>query len=165
MGWLHAFELNGTRVWAENAATIELAKAYGRPTISGGDRHGCEPAACINLTNATSFSEFVSEIRGGHSAIHFLPHYRQPMTLRLMEAVCDILRPYPEYPERRRWMDRFFYRHEDGSVESLAALWKNREPWMLRPATGAVQVLSAAGVRGALRAYFTRASRSAAAIS
>ena len=29
--WLHAFELNGTRQWAENAATIELAEAYSTP--------------------------------------------------------------------------------------------------------------------------------------
>ncbi len=31
--------------------------------ISGGDRHGVEPNANINLTNATSFTEFVHEIR------------------------------------------------------------------------------------------------------
>jgi hypothetical protein len=163
VGWLHAFELNGTRVWAENAETVELAETYSRPTISGGDRHGCEPAACINLTNASSFAEFVGEIRAGQSSIHFMPHYRQPMTSRLIEAVCDILRPYPEYPERKRWMDRFFYRDEDGSVESLAALWKNREPWLLRPATGAVQVLTAASVRGALRSYFACSTRPRAA--
>ncbi len=41
--WLHAFELNGTRPWFENAATIELAEAYSRAVISGGDRHACEP--------------------------------------------------------------------------------------------------------------------------
>ena len=29
--------------------------------ISGGDRHACEPAACLNLTNAASFGEFVAE--------------------------------------------------------------------------------------------------------
>jgi hypothetical protein len=31
--------------------------------ISGGDRHGCEPSAVLNLTNAKTFSEFIDEIR------------------------------------------------------------------------------------------------------
>jgi len=29
----HAFELNGTRRWHENAATIDLARTYSRPVI------------------------------------------------------------------------------------------------------------------------------------
>ena len=85
-----------------------------------------------------------------------MPQYRQAMALRLFEAVCDMLRPYPEYPGRSRWMDRFFYRCDDGSVQSLAALWKNREPWLLRPVTGALQFLATAGVRGAVRSCFSR---------
>ena len=55
LSWLHAFELSGTRQWAENSATIELAEAYSRPSISGGETHACEPGACLNLTNAESF--------------------------------------------------------------------------------------------------------------
>lgn len=152
----HAFELNGTRPWLENAATIKLARAYCRPIVSGGDRHTCEPAACINLTNAESFSEFAAEIREGRSSAMFMPQYRQPMALRLVEAISDVLRTYSEYPGRKRWMDRFFYRGEDGSVQSLAALWKNREPWLLRPATGTLQLLATSGVRGALRSCFAR---------
>src|SRR6202011_2863885 len=35
--WFHAFELNGTRKWGENAAVMELAQAHSRPVISGGD--------------------------------------------------------------------------------------------------------------------------------
>ena len=156
LSWLHAFELNGTRQWAENAATIELAEAYSRPSISGGDRHACEPAACLNLTNAESFPEFLGEIRDGNSSLLFMPHYRQPMALRLLEASCDILRPYPEYPERRRWIDRFFYRGVDGTVQSLAMLWKNREPWFLRPAAGASRILAATSVRATLRSLFSK---------
>jgi hypothetical protein len=139
LAWFHAFELNGTRQWRENAATIELAKAYSRPIISGGDRHACEPSACINLTNAESFSEFVAEIRDGHSPVLFMPHYQRPMALRILEASTDILRTYPEFPGRERWMDRFFYRSEDGVAQSLATLWRDREPWVLRPATRTLQ--------------------------
>lgn len=54
--WFHAFELNGTRRWSENSAVIDLARQWGRPVISGGDRHACEPSACLNLTDAATFS-------------------------------------------------------------------------------------------------------------
>ena len=131
LGWFDAFELNGTRRWKENADTIELARAQGRPLISGGDRHACEPSACINLTNARSFAEFAAEIRAGHSSILFLPQYREPMAQRLLEASRDILRAYPEYPGRERWTDRVFYRGEDGVARSLAQIWRGREPWFL----------------------------------
>ena len=47
IGRFDAFELNGTRPWKENADTIELARAHGRPVISGGDRHACDPAPVL----------------------------------------------------------------------------------------------------------------------
>ena len=150
--WLHAFELNGTRSWPENAKVIELGRAYARPLISGGDRHACEPAACLNLTNAASFAEFADEIRGGLSAIWFMPHYREPIALRILETVRDILRPYPEYPNRVRWMDRVFYRSEPGAeAKPLSEVWQKHEPLLLRGVTGLVHGLASARLRGALR--------------
>ena len=148
---LHAFELNGTRKWQENAATIELARLHSRPVISGGDRHACEPAACLNLTNAASFGEFVSEIRAGHSRVVFMPHYREPMGLRILETAWQILRPYPECRGRERWTDRVFYRREDGVALPLSAVWKDRVPSMVRPVTGMLQLCALRGVRPALR--------------
>ena len=148
---LHAFELNGTRKWHENAATIELARQYSRPVISGGDRHACEPAACLNLTNATSFGGFVSEILTGHSTVLFMPHYREPMALRILETAWQILRPYPEYLGRERWTDRVFYRREDGVALPLTTVWKDRVPWIVRPGTGLLQLCAMRGVRPALR--------------
>jgi hypothetical protein len=156
IGWFHAFELNGTREWSENAAALELARTHSRPVISGGDRHACEPAACLNLTNAGSFSEFAAEVRAGHSSVVFLPHYRQPMALRILEASGDILRTYPEFPGRKRWTERFFYRSEDGVARSLAELWKDREPWVLKPATGILQFIAIDRIRVALRALLSR---------
>ena len=147
----HAFELNGTRKWHENSATIELAREYSRPVISGGDRHACEPAACLNLTNATSFGEFVAEIRAGHSTVLFMPHYREPMALRILETAWQILRPYPEYRGRERWTDRVFYRYEDGVAQPLSTVWKDQVPWIVRPGTGMLQLCAMRGVRPALR--------------
>ena len=129
--WFHAFELNGTRAWSENAAVMELAQIHSRPIVSGGDRHACEPAACLNLTNARSFSEFASEVRGGHSSVLFLPHYRQPMAFRVLEASCEILRAYPEFPGRERWIDRVDAPHQiivlGGATERRNLLAAQRE--------------------------------------
>lgn len=150
-GWFHALELNGTRRWKENAATMELARAYNRPLISGGDRHACEPSACINLTNGRTFAEFAAEIKAGQSSILFLPQYREPMAQRVLEASRDILRTYPEYPGRERWAERIFYRSEDGIVRTVAQIWKGREPRFLRAAASAVHLVAGNRFRSALR--------------
>jgi hypothetical protein len=155
IGWFDAFELNGTRRWKENADTIKLAQTYERPAISGGDRHACEPSACINLTNAGSFAEFVSEIHAGRSSILLMPQYREPMAQRILEASRDILRTYPEYPGRERWADRIFYRGEDGVAKSVAEIWQGREPRWLTSAAAAIQFLGGSRLRPALRLFLS----------
>ncbi len=146
-----AFELNGTRPWRENAETIELARSQGRPVIAGGDRHACEPSACLNLTNARSFGEFVAEIRAGYSSILFLPHYREPMAQRVLEAARDILRFYPEYPGRERWSDRIFYREEDGKARSVTEICDGSAPRLVSGTASAIQFFAGARFRPALR--------------
>ena len=153
--WIHAFELNATRPWRENAATIALARTQGRPLMSGGDRHACEPSANLNLTCAQSFAEFVDEIRQGRSTLLFMPQYREPLGLRILEAGWDILRPYPEYPGRERWTDRIFYRGASGEPQPLSVIWKDRVPWMLNGATGILQLLATRRLRGAMRLLMT----------
>src|SRR5262249_4702833 len=62
--WLvQGLELNGMRSRRENREVIALGEAIGMPVISGGDRHGCEPNAALNLTHAATFDEFVCEVR------------------------------------------------------------------------------------------------------
>jgi hypothetical protein len=156
IGFLQAFELNGTRTWNENSKVVELARAHRRPLISGGDRHACEPSACLNLTNAATFSEFVAEIRGGDSSILFLAQYREPMAVRLSEAAWDILRRYPEYPGRERWTDRVFYRGEDGVARPLSAVWKDEGPWPLRVITTGLQVAVSTKLHFALRPFLAQ---------
>ena len=155
LGWFDAFELNGTRQWKENADTVALAQRYQRPVISGGDRHACEPSACINLTNAGSFGEFVSEIHAGRSSILFMPQYREPMAQRILEAARDILRNYPEYPGRERWADRIFYRGDDGVARTAAEIWQGREPRWLASAAAAIQFLGGRNLRPALRLFLS----------
>jgi len=155
IGWFDAFELNGTRRWKENADTIELAQTLERPVISGGDRHACEPGACINLTNAGSFAEFVAEIHAGRSSILFMPQYREPMAQRILEASRDILRAYPEYPGRERWADRIFYRGEDGVAKTVAEIWQGREPRWLTSTAAAIQFLGGSRFRPAMRLFLS----------
>lgn len=156
LDWLHAFELNGTRGWKENLRVIELAQAHNRPAISGGDRHACEPSACLNLTNASTFAEYVSEVRAGYSSVWFLPHYREPMAERVLAAAWDILRPYPEYPGRARWTDRIFYRGNDGVARPLSLVWQDRVPWMLTAATAVLQLSATTRLRQALRLFLAQ---------
>ena len=151
--WIHAIELNGLRSRLENAAVVQFAEAWRKPLISGGDRHGAEPNAIINLTNATTFSEFAAELRGrGHSHILFLPQYREPLRLRWLQTVWDIVRFYPRAPEGwRHWSDRFFYQCEDGVERSVAAVWQTSRPPFLSQALEMLRLAQTPWLLPALR--------------
>jgi hypothetical protein len=149
--WIHAFELNGTRPWKENRDTIVLGGRHGKPVISGGDRHAGEPAACINLTNAASFGEFAAEVREGLSQVVFMPHYRESISSRMLTAIWDILRPYPEFPDRMRWTDRVFCQDEDGTVRPLSAVWQGGPPLPVRGVAFLVELFATTGLRSAVR--------------
>ncbi|HXJ43644.1 MAG TPA: hypothetical protein VNH18_30455 [Bryobacteraceae bacterium] len=122
--FIHALELNGLRPWQENRKVIQLAGHHGLPVISGGDRHGKEPNACINLTNAATFGEFADEIRRDHqSEILFLPQYREPLKMRVLESITDVLVDDPHHAMGWvSWSDRVFCQTEDGGVRSVREL-------------------------------------------
>lgn len=109
---IHALELNGLRSWDENKEVIAIARQIGVPVVSGGDRHGREPNAILNVTHACTFVEFVYEVRYERiSHMVFMPQYQEPLKLRILQTVIDVLRDYPENPEgRKSWSDRVFYR-------------------------------------------------------
>jgi hypothetical protein len=151
--WIHAIELNGLRSLAENAAAARLASDWDKPLVSGGDRHGAEPNANINLSNARTFSEFVEEVRrDGQSAILYLPQYREPLRLRWLQTVWDIVRSYPEAEEgARHWSDRFFYCCQDGVERSVAQVWKTAQPLVLRQTLALLRLALTRPFRPALR--------------
>ncbi len=126
---LHAFELNGLRTWKENRAVLALSSRFGLPLISGGDRHALEANTILNLTRASSFAEFVEEIRKGVSHVLITEQYREPFALRIFQNLEEILSDLPQHALGwRRWSDRTFYRHQDGVIRSLAESWGEREP-------------------------------------
>jgi len=149
--WIHAIELNGLRSWDENCEALELAHAWQLPAISGGDRHGLEPNANLNLTHTASFAEFVAEIRReGVSAILFMPQYRETLGMRWFETVKDIVRYCPE-AQRPRWVDRFFYACEDGVTRPIAELWPNEGPALLRSVFAMLRLSESPSLRAAMR--------------
>ena len=101
--FLHALELNGLRDWEENRYVRRLAQQWNMLLISGGDRHGVEPNANINLTQAASFTEFVHEIRRQRdSNVLFMPQYAEPWKHRLLQSTLDAIRDYPDFPQGSR---------------------------------------------------------------
>jgi hypothetical protein len=94
--FVHALELNGLRDWKENREAATLAGKWNQLVISGGDRHGVEPNANINLTQASSFTEFVHEVRRERqSHVLFMPQYAEPWKHRILQSTLDAIRDYP----------------------------------------------------------------------
>ena len=152
--YLHALELNGLRNWDENRAVRRLAEKWNMLLISGGDRHGVEPNANINLTNATSFSEFVQEIRRQKkSDMLFMPQYAEPWKHRILQSTVDAIRHYPEFPQgSRTWDERVYHPDSNGVIRPLSELWPNgAPPRAMSVLIGAVQMMGAGLVSGGLR--------------
>jgi hypothetical protein len=118
--FLHAIELNGMRSRRENREVISLGKAINRPVVSGGDRHGCEANAVLNVSRARSFGEFVHEVRyDRHSEIVLMPQFFEPLPLRLVENAWHALADAPGEFGRRHWMTRVFM-EQGGEAKPLS---------------------------------------------
>jgi hypothetical protein len=127
-GFFHAMELNGLRPWSENARVVDLAQTTRYPLISGGDRHAREPNACLNLSHAATFDEFVNEIREGESQVLFMPQYQENFRWRILHNMADVMSVHPDHAQGwKQWSDRVFYQWEDGRVQSLTELWCSPE--------------------------------------
>ncbi len=152
--YIHALELNGLRSWPENAEVIALARQADLPVISGGDRHGREPSAILNLSRASHFAGFVKEVRyQRQSHVVFMPQYREPLKLRVLQAMVDVVREYPENVQgRRHWTDRVFYRDPfTRATVPLTAIWQNGAPPLVQHFVRAMRLLEWRGFRSALR--------------
>ena len=140
---LHALELNGLRDGRENRAVAKLARETGHLLISGGDRHGTEPSACINLSHARNFREFVDEIRlERHSHVLFMPQYRRPWEQRILHSTLDAVTDFPDFPEGwQRWDERAFHPNRHGEMRPLSQLWPDgKAPIPLRLAVQLVRL-------------------------
>jgi predicted metal-dependent phosphoesterase TrpH len=134
---IHALELNGLRDVRENRSVVQLARETGHLLISGGDRHGLEPSSSINLSSASSFREFVEEIRvERRSHILFTEPYARRWEQRILQSTLDAVTDFPDFIEGwRRWDDRAFHPDRNGDMKPLSQLWpEGRAPLPLRAA-------------------------------
>ncbi len=161
-GWIHAFELNGMRSHEENRRVLRLAAAWDQLILSGGDRHGCEPNASINLTDAASFSEFVDEVRNGRqSTVLIMPQYDEPLGWRFYQNFTHVIADYPDHPEgRRRWDERTFHPDRNGNVVPMIELWRVGPPEFLRTIFSAALLAAHIPTHSLLRRWRRRDSES-----
>lgn len=141
-GCIHALELNGLRHINENREVERLARDTGYLLISGGDRHGLEPNAIINLTCASNFTEFVEEIRcERHSHIHFMNQYQEKWEDRILRSTLNAVTDFPQFaPGWQRWDERTFHPDAQGVMRPLSELWpQGRPPLALMTAIRAVR--------------------------
>ncbi|HEX4004741.1 MAG TPA: hypothetical protein VHX60_01070 [Acidobacteriaceae bacterium] len=142
-GAIHALELNGLRHAKENREVVRLSGETGHLLISGGDRHGLEPNANINLTDADSFGEFVEEIRlERRSHVLFLEQYERPWEGRILQSTLNAVTDFPEFIKGwQRWDERAFHPDAYGQMRPLRQLWARGEaPWPLRMAIELVRL-------------------------
>jgi hypothetical protein len=149
---IHALEINGLRAWQENMGVISLAQQSGHPVVAGGDRHGCEPNATVNLTRATSFTEFAEEIRVERSSeIAVLPQYREPLVLRHFLTAWDAVREHPQLADRQRWIARVFVLCDDGIERPLSQVWTEGAPGWIDPCLRVIGLLASRPLRAPFR--------------
>lgn len=168
--FIHALELNGLRDWKENREAAALAGKWNQLVISGGDRHGIEPNANVNLTRATSFTEFVNEVRRDRqSHVLYMPQYAEPWKHRILQSTLDAIRDYPHFPEgARRWDQRVYHPDDKGNIRSLSELWtseNHRAPSWIRGILAGVKLMGAAPLSGTLRFAWDDSAKMRAALA
>jgi hypothetical protein len=153
---IHAFELGGLRSWEENREVYELAGEWNVAVIGGGDRHGCEPSACLNLTHAASFPEFISEVRTRkRTHLLFMPQYARPLWERMLQVVLDATAHQPHNPDGAHWDDRTFHPDPNGNLRPLSQLWQRRPPF-IEATFGMFRLLESGAIRQAIASHVRR---------
>ncbi len=96
-GWaIAALELNGMRPLGENRGVVELARQVDKPLVGGGDSHLLKPSSALCASRATTYAEFVAEVRSGRGRPIVTREYFSPlrwrMALRVLSFVADYRR-------------------------------------------------------------------------
>src|SRR5277367_4576321 len=166
--FVHALELNGLRDWKENRETSTLAGKWNQLVISGGDRHGVEPNANVNLTRAKSFNEFVHEVRRDReSHVLFMPQYAEPWKHRILQSTLAAIRNYPDFPEgSRHWDERVYHPDVEGEIQPLKRLWMSgRAPVYCAATVAVVRMMGSWLVSSGLRMAWNDAGEMRAALA
>jgi hypothetical protein len=156
-GQIHALELNGFRPWSENLDVLAWSRILNIPAVSGGDRHGTEPNATLNVTRAESFAEFVDETRRlKRSNVVLMPQYNIAKPLRVMRMLTDIFRQLPETSPQPNWMDRLFFVDQDQQHRALSSYWQQKAPALVSTFVRLVMLLENPRIHNAVRLALDR---------
>jgi hypothetical protein len=155
--FIHALEISGVRTWRENKEVLEIAGGWNQLAISGGDRHGCEPNSVLNLTHARTFPEFVQQVRRAReSNILVMPQYAEPMALRVIQTLLDVIRFDPEAASgAQRWDDRVFHPDLAGVDQPVSSLWA-KPPAFIETVFSGFRLFEVGAVRKMFRAALSR---------
>jgi hypothetical protein len=152
--FLHAIELNGMRSRKENRVVLQLGEELDIPVVSGGDRHGLEPNAVLNVTRAATFEEFVYEIREERrSEMLLMPQFFEALPLRLIENAWHALSDAPGEFGRQHWMTRVFL-EENGEAKPLSQFTGTRFQRVVDKFRWVISLVANPVVRPALRLPF-----------
>jgi hypothetical protein len=94
-GWaIHALEVNGMRSREENDRVLELARQWRKPVVGGGDSHLLVASSVISLSRATTFQDFIAEVKDGHAVPFVTPEYFAPLKWKLTLRVLFFISRY-----------------------------------------------------------------------
>jgi hypothetical protein len=152
--WIHALEVNGYRSWRENKRVITAAKELDMVVVSGGDRHGSDANAVLNLTESETLSGFIEEVRRDkRSEMMLMPEYIEPLLARQLKGFADVVRQYPDFPMgQQNWHDRVFFDLRGKSVQPLSHYWPQKgAPKVAKRVVGCLCALGSHPVEPLLR--------------
>jgi hypothetical protein len=94
-GWaIGALELNGMRSMAENLRVMELARQVNKPLVGGGDSHLLMPSSALSASRATTYAEFIAEVRSGWGRPLVTREYFSPLRWRMSLRVLSFIAQY-----------------------------------------------------------------------
>ena len=90
--------------------------------------------AVLNLTNAATFGEFAEQIRAGApSEVLVMPQFHDPLVVRIVHGLWDVLEDHPEHAEGRvRWSQRVYRQCWDNEVRPFEHFFTKGEPFLMR---------------------------------
>ena len=114
-GWaIDAIEMNGMRTLRENEAVVAFAAEVRKPLVGGGDSHLLLASSALSASRATTYADFVAEVKAGEGHVVVTPGYFLPLrwrlTLRVLSFIAQYrtIATYKQEPVRdmlgRRWI-------------------------------------------------------------
>lgn len=94
-GWaIDALEINGMRTVRENEAVVALAAEVRKPLVGGGDSHLLLASSALSASRASTYADFVAEVKSGESQVVVTPGYFFPLRWRLTLRVLSVIAQY-----------------------------------------------------------------------